>query len=80
LTTLEVVLAYTAQLLLYEKYPDTWAGIGVLLVVAGGVIMILHGHIINMWTVNEALQPEYEPLLPPRPRQRNQNVTYTYIQ
>ena len=90
LTSLEVVLSYTAQLILAERYPDSWAAAGLLLLIMCLLITILHDSIVTMLTAREAAQytqiegtdvgqvaaHDYRM----HGYQEYQSVTYTYIQ
>ena len=90
LPSLEVVLSYTAQLILAERYPDSWAAAGLLLLIICLLITILHDSIVTMLTAREAAQytqiegtdvgqvaaHDYRM----HGYQEYQSVTYTYIQ
>ena len=76
--SLEIVLAYTAEINLYRKDPDTLTGVGMVLVVMCLITILLHDQIVKMWTVRG--QPEYQPLIPDRDTIKHQNFSYTYIQ
>ena len=90
LASLEVVLSYTAQLILAERYPDSWAAAGLLLLIICLLITILHDSIVTMLTAREAAQYtqiegtdvgqvaaiDYRV----QGYQEYQSVTYTYIQ
>ena len=87
LTGLEAVLAYTAQLVLSSQYPDSWAGGGLVLLLAILAIIAFHDDLARMSKVREAaLYEEMEGADVEQSVQHQdrppgyQNITYTYIQ
>ena len=89
LTGLEVVLAYTGQLVLSSQYPDSWAGGGLVLLLASLATIAFHDEIARISKVREAaLYEEMEgadrdrdqPVQHVDRQPGYQNITYTYIQ
>jgi len=81
LSILEIVLAYTSQLILSKTYPELLTCVGMMVVVVGVITITLHDQSVSRWTTVRVIrQPEHQPLIPDRGRRENHNVSYTNIQ